>query len=144
MISHHFHNQVERLVELRYPVLFGLDALAFRAALEPLAQYIPPVTSGPDVDNRNASFTLVINSPKASVRTILPLVTRIGKSAVERLHPIQPGQFLPTGVGLPDGQAYLILDFDQGRETLNVTPDAALEVIISLHRSPVTVEMTKP
>jgi transcriptional regulator with XRE-family HTH domain len=104
MILHHFHNQVKRLVALRYPELFGLDALAFRAALEPLAQYIPSVTSGPDVDNGNAPFILVINSPKAPVRTILPLVTRRGKSAVERLHPIQPEQFLPTGVGLPTGK----------------------------------------
>jgi hypothetical protein len=141
MSHQQFSYQIEQLVALRYPDLLGLDATTFRAALEPLAQYLPTVTTAnPDIGSGKASFILVINSPTVSVRRVLPLITLKGKSAIERLHPIQPEQFLPTGIDLPDGQAYLMLDVDRGKETLNVTPDAALEAIISLRRSPLTLE----
>jgi hypothetical protein len=137
-----FIHQVERLVALRYPDLLSMDAPTFRAALEPLAGQIPAgafVT--PDREKGTTSFVLVINSPLAPVRATLPLVERRGKAAVERLFPIDPEQLRPIeGVDLPAGQAYLILEIDRGRDTLNVTPDAALESIDRVGRSPLTIE----
>lgn len=142
MVLQQFSHQVERLVALRYPELLGVDASTFRAALEPLVHHIPTGASvTPDLEKGIASFVLVINSPIAPVHLTLPLVERQGKSAIERLYPIEPEQFRPTeAIDLPVGNAYLMLDIDRGKGTLNVTPDAALESINSLGRSPLTIE----
>lgn len=95
----------------------------------------------PDLERGTAAFVLVINSPLAPVTTMLPLVERKGKSAIEQLYPIEPERFRPIkAVELPLGQAYLLLDIDRGKDTLNVTPDAALESIIGQGRSPLTIE----
>lgn len=137
-----FSHQVEKLVALGYPGFLGMDTSTFRAALAPLAEHIPAEAGvAPDLEQGVAPFVLVINSPLAPVRVMLPLVERRGKTAVERLFPIEPEQFQPTEVvDLPAGHAYLMLDIDRGRGTLNVTPDAALESIVGLGRSPLTIE----
>ena len=134
-----FFDQVEKLVSLGYPDFFGMDTAAFRSALAPLAEHVPAKAGVvPDVKQGSA---LVINAPGAPVRATLPLVEREGKAAVERLHPIKPEQFQAIeAVDLPAGHAYLMLDIDRGNSTLNVTPDAALESIIGLGRSPLTIE----
>ncbi len=137
-----FTHQVERLVALRYPEFFGMDAPTFRAALEPLVNHIPKEASFTHaLEKGTASFVLVINSSLAPVRLALPLIERRGKSAIERLYPVGPEQFRPTqALDLPGGSAYLMLDIDRGKDTLNVTPDAALESINHLGRSPLTIE----
>lgn len=142
MLLQQFSQQVDRLIALRYPEHLGVDAPTFRTALEPLSSQIPAGTSVTrDLEVGTASFVLVINSPIMPVRSTLPLVERRGKSAIERLYPIEPEQFRPTdAVGLPEGNAYLMLDIDRGRETLNVTPDAALESIKIFGRFPLTIE----
>lgn len=137
-----FSAQVERLITLRYPDHFGMAAAGFRAAVEPLARHVPAGAAAmPDLERGTAAFVLVINSPLAPVTTMLPLVERKGKSAIEQLYPIEPERFRPIkAVELPLGQAYLLLDIDRGKDTLNVTPDAALESIIGQGRSPLTIE----
>lgn len=95
----------------------------------------------PDLEQGTVAFVLVINSPLAPVTATLPLVERKGKPAIEQLYPIKPERFRPIdAVELPLGQAYLLLDIDRGKDTLNVTPDAALESIIGQSRSPLTIE----
>ena len=142
MTSPLFLQQVERLVALGYPRLLEMDASTFRAALAPLEEHIPEEDYiEPDLEHGVASFVIVIHAPLAPVRVMLPLVERRGKAAIERLFPVQPEQFQPTSVvDLPAGHAYLMLDIDRGKDTLNVTPDAALELLIGLGRSPLTME----
>jgi hypothetical protein len=52
---------------------------------------------------------------------------------LERFAPLE-------AVELPDGAAYLVADVDTGRDTLNVTPDDALERIVADGRSPLTID----
>jgi Family of unknown function (DUF5701) len=140
--SAYLAHQSERLIELGYPEIFGLHASKFHLALETLANYIPTseYTAG-DAENGYLPFVLVINSPAIPVSTALPLIRRRGKSAIERLYPMKPDQFAPIkGIEIPTGEAYLLLDVDRGKETLNVTPDAALQTINNLGRSPLTIE----
>lgn len=137
-----FFEQVDKLVALRYPQLFGIDEPAFRAALEPLTPYVPQGSFDmAEVEKGAAPFVLVVYSPVTPVSVTLPLVERRGKSAVERLFPIEPAQFKPIpALHLPAGSAYLLLDIDRGVATRNVAPDAALESFNALGRSPLTIE----
>ncbi len=137
-----FHRQVDRLVALGYPEHLGLDAPALRAALEPLYDHAALASfSSAEASQGNVPFVLVINSPLAPVSVTLPLVERRGKSAIERLFPIEPEQFKPIpALQLPAGSAYLLLDIDRGAATRNVAPDAALQSINALGRSPLTIE----
>jgi hypothetical protein len=71
----------------------------------------------------------------------LPLIQRRGKAAIERLYPVEVERFAPIeAVELPSGHAYLMVDVERGKETLNLTPDAALEAIHARGRSPLTIE----
>jgi hypothetical protein len=62
-----------------------------------------------------------------------PAFTDMASEDLMRFRPID-------GIPVPGGAAYLLADVDTGRETLNVTPDAALERITREGRSPLTVE----
>src|SRR5690606_22566253 len=70
----------------------------------------------------------------------LALVEREGRTAVERLYPKAPADFVDVGAALlPAGQAYLAGDIERGEEYLNVTPDDAFEAIVARGRSPLTM-----
>jgi hypothetical protein len=137
-----FYNQVDRLVALGYPALLGLAEPAFRAALEPLSSHAGQEKfDAAEAIQGKVPFVLVINSPLAPVSATLPLIERRGKAAVERLYPIKPEQFQPIeAVQVLVGSAYLLLDVDRGKDTLNVAPDSALQSINAQGRSPLTIE----
>lgn len=60
---------------------------------------------------------------------------------MERLYPKKPEDFLPTAdLGLPAGEAYLLLGLDRGNSTLNEVPVDAKKRLAMQGRSPVTVE----
>jgi hypothetical protein len=140
-VMQQFSMQVERLVALKYPQLLDIDEKRFRSALAPLMDEIPDsVSDAHDLKQGSLSFVIVINSLATPVSATLPLIERRGKSAIEKLYPIEPAQFQAIDeVDLPRGNAYLLLDIDRGGKTLNITPDAALESINQLDRSPLTI-----
>ena len=126
-----FATQVARLVELGYPELLRLPEDEFRQSLAPL-QLALPTTSAPLSDGQSGEipFVIVINSPLAPARTILPLVRCGAREAMERLYPIQLERFEPIpDLGLPSGHAYLLIDVDRGDGHRNVTPNDAFETI---------------
>jgi hypothetical protein len=56
------------------------------------------------------------------------------------IEPDDFARFRPIeAIDVPSGP-YLVIDVDLGRETLNVTPDDALERILAEGRSPLTIE----
>jgi hypothetical protein len=59
--------------------------------------------------------------------------TSMGADELERFGPID-------GLEIPAAPAYLVADVDTGRDTLNVTPDDALERIVRKDRSPLTID----
>ena len=70
----------------------------------------------------------------------MPLVELAGKPGFTDMEPGDLDRFRPIdGVAVPPGPAYLALDLDTGADTLNVTPDDALETITGQHRSPLTL-----
>lgn len=136
-----FKAQVEHLAGLGYPELLGTGREEFASALEPLRKRLPePLAAAGDGSSGQVPFVLVIASPRAPVEATLPLIMRRGLPAIERLFPRKPTDFAPIdAVPLPAGDAYLLIDVDRGADTLNVTPDEALETISARGRSPLTI-----
>lgn len=118
-MSSQFHSQVETLVRLGYPNFFALTADEFREALSPLARCAPASDGVPfDPGSGKAPFVLVVRSARAPAALTLPLVSRRGKPAIERLYPKKAEDFTALeSVSLPEGDAYLLRQVDRGRET---------------------------
>ena len=71
----------------------------------------------------------------------MPLIELEGTKGNVGMHPVDPTSFEPIeGLQIPNGKAYLLVDIDTGKGTLNVTPDDALKIIESENRSPLTID----
>jgi hypothetical protein len=130
-----FDAQVETLIRKGYPALCDATEEVFVARLEPLAEKLPAAGIGPDAD---VAFVIVPRVPRARA---VPLVELSGKHGFTDMAPAELERFEPIdGVEPPNGTAYLVADVDTGRDTLNVTPDDALELIVQRKRSPLTLD----
>jgi hypothetical protein len=86
-------------------------------------------------------FVLVLTPRLAPPEACMALVEPRGNTGVVEMTPTEPAAFQPIDeVDVPDADAYLAYGIDTGRETLNVTPDEALPLILQEGRSPLTIQ----
>ena len=129
--------QIDRLVELGYPALAGIDEPAFRAMLSPLCE----VATGLDMEQRRPLLVITrdLIAPEASV-ALLRLVGGKKPGIVDRNHDdlstFQPLEMLQV----PPGAAYLLLDVERGEEFCGVRPEEALPQIVARGRTPLTID----
>lgn len=138
-----FERQLGNLIAKRYPDAAGLEPAAFRRQMEPLRQVAAGLPySDPDLEQGRIPFVIVVSRELVGPEASIGLVERRGEAAAatmldgddfERFRPID-------GLTPPEGSAYLIVNVSTGRDTLNVTPDEALETIERQGRSPLTLE----
>ena len=82
-------------------------------------------------------FVLVLDSGLAPPDACMALVEHNGRAGVVEMTPTEPAAFRPISeVEIPGAPVYLAYGIDTGRETLNVTPDDALPLILGEGRSP--------
>jgi hypothetical protein len=138
-----FARQVDRLVELGYPGLSGLDEPSFRESLEPLAEPATGVAEQDDVP-----FVLVVTRALVPPEETVPLLRLVGgrkPGVVDRNHAegdLATYQPLPElGLeGLASTKAYLLTGVQRGEEFCNVRPEDALPVIQGRGRTPLTID----
>lgn len=131
-MSAELERQVDTLIRKGYPEVAGLTAAEFRKRLGPL--------EGAVADLRDP-FVIVVKSDLVPRDKAIRLVERRGKAGFSVLDPEEVEGFEPIdGMSLPAGSAYLLVDVDTGKDTLNVTPDDALELIETRGRSPLTID----
>jgi Family of unknown function (DUF5701) len=141
--AHQFALQVDRLVELGYPTLAGLDDASFRGLLDPLAE---PASRIPERDD--APFVIVVTRELIRLEETVPLLRLAGgrkPGVVDRNHPegdLATYQPLPElGLdGLASAKAYLLTGVQRGEEFCNVRPEDALPVILGRGRTPLTID----
>lgn len=89
----------------------------------------------------DASFLVVVKSSIFPLAKMLSVIKRDGKTAFSVLTPAELTAFTPTSdIRLPADDCYLLVDVDTGADTLNLTPNAALEIVRSKQRTPLTIE----
>jgi hypothetical protein len=87
------------------------------------------------------AFVLVVKTEVVPTERALPLVELRGKRGFVAMDPTEPSEYSALeDLDIPPGPAYLVLDVDTGRDTLNVTPDNALDRIAAAGRSPLTID----
>ena len=128
--------QTDRLVELGYPALAGLDDAGLRDMLAPLA----PLAAGLD-----EPYLLVVTRDLIAPEARVPLLRLAGGTVpgvVDRnhgegdlatYHPLQE-------LGVPAGPAYLLIGVERGEEFCGVRPEDALPVITGRGRTPITID----
>lgn len=141
--AHVFKRQVDRLVELGYPALSGLDQSSFRELLDPLAEPATRVAERDDVP-----FVLVVTRELVRPEDTVPLLRLVGgrkPGVVDRNHAegdLATYRPLPElGLdGLGSAKAYLLTGVQRGEEFCNVRPEDALPVILGRGRTPLTID----
>jgi len=146
------HAQADRLVELGYPALAGLDEAAFRAVVAPLEAALPSalpaaLPPGPEALPGTATlpFVLVVTRDLVRPEDTVPLLRLAGGTkpgVVDRNH----GQDDLAGyhplpeLEVPAVSAYLLLGVERGEEFCGVKPADALPVIRGRGRTPLTID----
>jgi hypothetical protein len=140
-------DQTDRLVELGYPALAGLDEAAFREVIEPLHQGLDKLDRPLVAVEGQGSTPLVLVVTRDLVRPedTVPLLRLAGGAKpgrVDRNH--REGDLagyhpLPE-LAVPDVRAYLLLGVDRGEEFCGVRPEDALPVITGRGRTPLTID----
>jgi hypothetical protein len=129
-------------VQSGYPGAAGVSENEFRRHIEPLEQRIGElVTLEKEAEEGRAPFVIVVKRDLIVTETALSLVEFRRKTGFTSMDAGDIESFGPIdGVEIPYGVAYLLVDIDTGKGTLNVTPDEALETIKGEGRSPLTIE----
>ncbi|MCQ6560597.1 DUF5701 family protein [Paenibacillus mendelii] len=86
-------------------------------------------------------YIIVIKSDWINGEQAMQHVERNGRLGFSVMDAEEIRSFKPIeGIELPSGIAYLAVNIDTGRETLNVTPNEAMKSIHAADRSPLTLE----
>lgn len=139
--SQEFDRQIERLLQLGYPDAMHISKGEFMSSLNDLRARLGDVRMyEPDMDRGKLPMVIVIPSSQIPAETAMSLALRDGKHGITKLYPHMPGDFRPIdGVDIP-GTAYIIVDVDRGKDTINVPPSTALTQITGADRSPLTID----
>lgn len=139
-----FDRQVANLLDRGYPRAAGVAEAEFVGLLEPLrASAAASLGSGSrDPAAGRVGFVIVVRGSLVPADVAITLVQRRGQAGfLSMLTPEELATFAPIeAVTLPGGRAYLMHDVDNGTDSLNRTPDAALATILEGGRSPLTIE----
>jgi hypothetical protein len=131
--------QLSHLLRIGYPEIAGVAADEFAARVEPLRKRAATMEASAEGRVR---FVIVVTRDLVPPEQAMTRVELRGKQGFVDIKGAQPlADFQPIeGVEVPESSVYLLMDVDTGKESLNVTPDAALEAIRRQGRSPLTIE----
>jgi hypothetical protein len=137
-----FDYQANNLLQKGYPEAADVSAEGFLKHIEPLKEKIGELTlTEIDLEKGQLPFVIVVRSDLIPVEKAMSLVEREGKNGLTKLYPREPKDFdVVDGVRIPNGMAYLLVDIDRGKETINITPGEALQMIKNGNRSPLTID----
>lgn len=137
-----FDRQLENLLQKGYPQLANKSTEVFIQQVAPLKEKIGELdTAGAALPAGRIPFIIVIKQDLVTAESVMPLIKVKGKQGYVDMNPVAPADFAPIKeLEIPNSPAYLLLDVDTGRETLNVTPHAALKQFQAANRLPLTID----
>jgi hypothetical protein len=142
-ISDEFEKQIQALLHKGYPEHSGISEEAFLNKVRSLKNLIPEYTLHESIipESGHIPFVIVISSKLVATEKALTEIEREGNKAVLSLTPAKPEDFVSIKtVNIPETEAYVLIDIDRGKDTLNITPEIALQQIVQQNRSPLTID----
>ena len=141
MLMDEFDRQARGLAGKGYPEAAAMSLQQFLEHIEPLKDRVWELDLPPEPEDGRLPFVLVIKGDVVSTEQAMALVEREDKTGFVGLRPVEPRDFKPIDeVRIPDGMAYLLVDIDRGKNTLNATPDKALKSLREQGRTPLTID----
>lgn len=137
-----FNRQVENLLQKNYPQTANQDKNSFLNLIQSLQSALKH-TELPDVDIEQGTlpFVIVVTHTRISSEAMMNLVEKDGKKGVTQLYPHTSENFKTIEeVELPRQDAYLLINIDRGKQTLNIRPYDAYITIKKQGRSPLTID----
>ncbi|CAN5803901.1 DUF5701 family protein [soil metagenome] len=140
--STEFDRQLRTLQQKGCAGLAGLTNEQFAAQLEPLKEQLSELNPATfDAKDGKLPFVIVITRDLVSPEQTVRLFTWGDHHCTVDLSPRSISHFAPTpDTPIPAGGAYLLVDIDRGRETLNIPPAEAIKTLQQEQRSPLTIE----
>ncbi len=136
-VEEEFDRQLRTLLDKGYPELAGMSPDEFTQHIGPLRELLPQVSGSTP---QSVPFVIVVTSRLVpTVEAVQRFVVR-GKSGFTDMADEIDAYKPIDGVDVPGSQAYLLVDVDTGRETLNVRPNDALPLITKAGRTPLTTD----
>jgi hypothetical protein len=141
-LSKEFDRQVGNLIQKGYPRVAKVTAEELTKHIKLLKERIGELAiRESEAEGERIPFVIVIKSDWVAADIAMPLVDLGGTKGFVGMHPVDSASFRPVkGLQIPDGMAYLLVDIDTGKGTLNITPDDALKIIQRENRSPLTID----
>lgn len=136
-----FKRQVDNLVSKEYPQILGISEKEFLNLVQPLEKKLPEFDEELDFGKGYLPFVIVVKANSGESEKLMEALEFNGKPGLSKLFPLVSGDFKTLeNVEVPDSRVYLLIDIDRGKETLNVRPEEALEIITLKHRFPLTID----
>ncbi len=135
-----FDRQVKNLIDKGLLKLAKITEEDFVKLLEPLRENLPE-SNGPDLENGYLPFVIVVKSDFIAAEKLMAAVEFNNKAGFEKLYPLTPSDFHTVeNMGIPGSPVYLLIDIDRGKETINITPEYAFDIIKNRKRFPLTID----
>lgn len=141
-ILQEFQRQITNLVKKGYPEKAGISTEKFVSSFAPLKQKLLEITpSEINIEEGRLPFVIVVKSELVPIDKMMQIVEYKGKNGIVNLTPHSSENYHPvTEVTIPESSVYLLVDIERGKDTLNITPNDAFEMIRTQKRSPLTIE----
>jgi hypothetical protein len=136
-----FQRQLQNLIDKNYPKLASISESDFIDLIMPLKKLLHTVKVETEIKEGYLPFVIVVKSFLVHADKSIENIIRNDKQAIEKLYPHQIDTFKPIStISLPNSNVYLLIDIDRGKETLNIAPIEALNIIEKQKRSPLTID----
>ena len=137
-----FDKQVATLIKKGYPKASGKTEKEFLKIIEPLREKLNlRDVFSIDIENGTISFVIVIKNELVSTETMMSLVKKNERQGITKLFPHESKDFqIIVEEQVPSSTAYLLVDIDRGKKSINIAPGEALRLIRSADRHPLSID----
>lgn len=131
--------QMKTLLDIRFHDLCGLAEGDFIRRMEGLGSVLE--TAGEIPISGNVPLCIAFRPGLVNLADAMARIEAKSATGVVEMTPLSPDAFQEIdGIQIPQGELYLLLDVDTGRDLLNISPEVALGVIRRRGRTPLIME----
>lgn len=137
-----FNRQIENLIKKSYPKKANFTKEEFTKLIQPLQIKLEKLALWPvDLEIGRLPFVIVVRSDLVSTEDAMDSVNWKDKNGMIKLYPHESYDFKPiNSVNLPKSSVYVLVNIDRGKNTINLPPSKAMEIIVKQSRSPLTID----